>query len=184
MKVILLNGPPESGKDTIAHVLETLIGESAVLKFAQPIIDHMQSTYGVSCVDGEDKNQPCEALGGKSRRQYAIDWSEDWIKPRFGVDWFGRQALAAATSSRAEVVVFSDSGFIDESIPVVKALGLHNCIQVRLTRPGCDFSNDSRSHWHITNLPFYNFHNDGPKDGLHARAIGQLLPHFRRCLKM
>ena len=91
MRIILLNGPPGCGKDTIGGLLRAPLG-AMTFKFAQPIIDHMQTAFGVSCDDGADKNAPCEALNGMSRRNYAIAWSEEWIKPRLGKQWFGKAA--------------------------------------------------------------------------------------------
>lgn len=151
MKAILLNGPPYCGKDTIGSFLSQVLPGSFALKFAQPIIDYMTRTFGVSCVDGQPKDEPCPRLYGRTRRQVAIAYSEDFCKPLFGEDYFGREALRAAVDLnrrlQAEVFVFTDSGFKVEADVLIQALGPSNVLHVRVTRPGCDFSKDSRGYW-------------------------------------
>lgn len=176
MRALFLNGPPGCGKDTIGEILRAHHPRVETIKFAQPIIDHMTDTFGVSCADGSDKSLPCAELAGMSRRQYAIAYSEEWIKPRFGRDWFGRKALEVMHNIKPVMMwVVTDSGFQEEARPVVQSLGFENCLQVRIYRPGYSFLGDSRNYWQLPKLRSINFHNDVDLGQLRTKAVTELL---------
>lgn len=180
MKIVLLNGPPSSGKDTIGDLLFQEMAWNR-MKFARPIVDYMQSTFGVSCADGEDKNSPCDALGGLSRREVAILYSERWIKPNFGIYWFGHQAAKRLSQlpDPAPVAVFTDSGFLEEAC-VMPGLGEPSRIlQVRIHRPGFTFADDSRSYWSHPLIPFIDFHNSTSSiESLAEKVHSALVPRI------
>lgn len=184
MRAILLNGPPYCGKDTIGGYLERHLERSSTVKFAKPINDYMQETFGVSCADGGDKGAPCDALNGASRRQIAIAYSEEWIKPKFGIGWFGKQAIKEMRRLEShcglDTFVFTDSGFSCEALEVVQAIGIENVLQIRIRRPGYDFSSDSRSYWDIHGLRVMEFDNDGTLGELYPATIQNLLPAIKR----
>ncbi|NQY98992.1 MAG: hypothetical protein HRT82_17695 [Henriciella sp.] len=198
MQVILLNGPPRSGKDTIGSLLANEIEGAYCDKFAAPIIDHMYSNFGVSCDDGGDKSVPLDVLNGFSRRQYAIAYSERWIKPTLGEDWFGQQAarmvelragypggrsvLRDNTTPWCSTLIFTDSGFREEAIPVVEAVKKRDgtVVQVQLFRPGCSFNGDSRGYWDLEGVRSIQFFNDGPLDELLMRVRRELVPAIIR----
>lgn len=180
MKIVLLNGPPHCGKDTIGGLLRAPMS-GLTAKFAQPIIDHMQQNFGVSCIDGADKKAPVEVLGGMSRREYAIAYSEEWVKPRLGISWFGHKAVRDLRGYHKEAtILFTDSGFVDEAIPVVQAFGIDNCVQVKVHRPGYDFADDSRSYWHLPNLRTIGFDNNCELGELFQVVRETLVPEINK----
>jgi len=149
--IILLNGPPGSGKDTAAEYIESQCPTWHV-KMADPIKDACAVTFAIPRAAVEDyKDQPCPAAGGQPLRPWLIDYSEEFMKPRFGAGIFGillarklKQEQFAIPGSFPLVVV-SDAGFGAE----VDALRQHfiaNYILIRLYRDGHTFENDSRSY--------------------------------------
>jgi len=148
-KVVILNGPPGSGKDTLAGILaQTYIG-GVHLEFKQKLFALTKMIYGVSddVWDGlysrESKETPHPLFGGLSPRQALIKVSEEVIKPNFGKSYFGEQA---AVSLSGQIHFFSDGGFVEEVKPIINKIGAENVLIIRLSREGCDFSSDSRMY--------------------------------------
>lgn len=161
MKIVFLNGPPRSGKDTIVKWLMPSF-QISHLKFAAPLKRQCCALLQVSLEWlEENKDKPHPALKGGTPREYLINMSEKFIKPIYGDDFFGHVlASEAANPSMLNTILISDSGFECEAWPVVKRFGLENCVKVQLTRPGYDFSKDSRSYWHIDGMKNYNVRNN------------------------
>lgn len=162
-KIVFLQGPPRCGKDTIGSMLEEelYVGHTntEVLKFAAPINGWMMSTFGVDCNDGHDKETGCWELQGKSRRETAIWYSEEVMKPRFGIDVFGEIMVNKIKKIRCDFIIVTDSGFKDEAIPVVEEFGPERCISIKVSREGRDFSNDSRGYWDMEGVETVEFDN-------------------------
>lgn len=149
-KVILLNGPPRCGKDTVAnyicrrfdahHHKHALILQRAVSALFAVPWPEWQARYE------PDKDTPWETLEGLTPRQAMIWVSEEVMKPRFGHTYFGRKLAATITAGRAPLNVISDCGFQLEQDPIISTFGAENCILIRIHRPGTSFANDSRSY--------------------------------------
>ena len=148
---VILNGPPEVGKDTLSARLVQLIPSCREMRFKDYLVSEVLSIYDMTLEEWtsnysnrEWKETPNDKLDGMSPRQALIHVSEDKIKPERGKDYFGRMALIDMLSSDHEVYVFSDGGFIDE----INAL---ECDEVRvyvirLRREGYSFEEDSRDY--------------------------------------
>lgn len=195
MKAVLLNGPPSGGKDTIGRLICTSLRSRGVLafeeKFAQPIIETMRNLFGVSCADGLPKGVPCGELSGRTRREVAISFSEDWIKPNFGRSWFAEAAVrrmrkmltedvwtVASRDGREVVFVFTDSGFLEEARVLVQQLGSENVLQLKLHRPGYGFNGDSRDYWHLPHCTCIEHDNDCSLEELPNVVQHSLLPRI------
>jgi hypothetical protein len=160
--IILLNGPPGSGKDTAATIIQDWLSnhdlESQIARFSSPIKRAFAGFIGAPEVDelGEslaharDKESPIPILSNHSYREWQIEFSEHFIKTFCGPDTFAdilaEEIYHAERSALAgRVWIISDCGFQSE----VDRLATHfdpNAIALfRLRRPGHTFANDSRN---------------------------------------
>lgn len=155
-KIVLMNGPPRSGKDTAGEFFK-LHHNARLYKMSSPL---KEGTLGfLGAVDYgerkwlEDHKEERLEQFGMSYREMQISMSEDWSKKVFGDEIFGKLAvrrLKKATGALFTVV--TDSGFLSEAMPLVRFFGASNVLHVKLSRPGCSFEGDSRSHWDPTKL--------------------------------
>ena len=149
--VVILNGPPNSGKDTIAAAMVEADPEwRRVRRFKEELYRVAAMLYCVPyedvveiCNDRELKDAYHDAFGC-TPREALIYVSESVVKPHFGDEWFGRKAALSLESGCTHF--FSDGGFMAEMNPLLAAVGENNFLLVTLVRPGCDFSNDSRDY--------------------------------------
>lgn len=171
LKILLLNGPPRSGKDTLGNMLRErnlASGENRVIleKFAEPIKRHFAAAWCVSLEWIEaNKDRPFMEGSTTTVRQMLIAYSENYLKPLLGKNIFGRLLCArigadqsgilasiyAKTNTSDDVVVITDSGFSEEAREVIKAG--YSVYLIRLHRKGCDFAGDSRSYLGDQDLP-------------------------------
>lgn len=171
MKIILINGPPRSGKDTageIIHgILNTRKGPDHITphldKFAELVKERAHGLYGLVDQDGplfasyfEDvKDQPRSEFLGLTPRQAYIAVSETYYKPTHGENIFGRLMLERIRSfhkGRCGVVILTDSGFAPEAQVLIDEYGAGNVFLIRLHRPGFDFEGDSRGYIHLDGI--------------------------------
>ena len=170
-KVLLLNGPPGSGKDILASFINVQYNsptspferEYIIVKekFAKPLKEANAVLYGFSVEDLynpdsdlykwendlKEKETPREELGGKSWRQVNIDLSELYIKKVAGKDFFGHSFVRRTLGWPEDTIfVVSDSGFTAEAEPIVKKFGPDNVLVIKIIADGKDFSNDSREY--------------------------------------
>lgn len=145
--IVLLNGPPYSGKDLGAEALRIRHGFTTA-RFSDPLKRAVPAFYGHKHADLEPTKDEIDKLYPYTYRQVQISLSEDWAKIYFGKTIFGDLA-AKMVRRRADVQrwVFPDSGFQPEVDAFVAELrGFANIMLVRVIRPGFDFSNDSRGY--------------------------------------
>ncbi len=176
MKIIVLNGAPFTGKDTLAKRLCDLIPDAVPFRFKDVLYRRMSEKYNLDfdivvelCNDVIKKDQPSELLDGKIPRQELIFISEEEIKK----GPYGEDGVAVATIENLlevedygrKTFVFSDGGFTNE-VDCLKRLlrkfGLVELVIIRITKEGCTFINDSRHH--IDN-PTYIINNDIVESG-------------------
>lgn len=150
MTIILLNGPPDSGKDTAAKFVQRLVKDTKHAKFADPLKSALHALLGLN------HNQIKEMLNKKDEvlpwtdpytpRQLYIKLSEDFLKPLFGEDVLGRIAVRRINQLAARNIVMSDCGFDAEVLPVIRESKKGACCLIELSRQGRSFDNDSRSY--------------------------------------
>ncbi|MCA2510507.1 MAG: hypothetical protein IM561_09005 [Microcystis sp. M60BS1] len=164
-KVFLINGPPNSGKDTLAiqcrnFLMNKLMSNPTglalpeIIKFADPIKWATHALYNVpySCEHYERehgnswKDQPQPEFYGRTPRSEYIAMSEDYAKHRHGDDIFGHIMARRIHLSKNNVFLISDSGFYQEALPVIKQVDVSNVVVIELDRPDCSFYNDSRGY--------------------------------------
>lgn len=155
-KILLLNGPPGCGKDTIGEMLLFQYSNEAapIQKFAAPIKDFFRREY---CNDDydlfewyerrENKDRPHEALMGKTPREIQIAYSELYAKPFHREDVWGRKLSVSAKRLFEEgfkLIIVTDLGFSTEFRYLTNEFGAKNIGLLKIFREGKDFSNDSR----------------------------------------
>jgi hypothetical protein len=198
MPVIIFNGPPGCGKDAACLLFEELGYKH--LSFKEELFIETFKFFDVSrdwfMKDYENrsiKEKPVPELKldeiSLSRRDAMIYVSEQYIKPKYGKDYFGKQLSKHITSNKNFCI--SDGGFEEELTPIINKIGSDNIVLVQLTRDGCNFSSDSRKYFNgniveeyilnkkteipnfsILPRPFnistYRVHNNGSLSELHA----------------
>lgn len=189
MHIILNNGAPFSGKDTIAEKLVEHFGEDAVyIRFKDPLYERFAMRHRLSIetvieiCTGPQKDQPCDLIGGLIPRQELIDISENHIKKELGptgVAYLVAEKILNTECHGRKVFIFPDSGFPQEKFyleTVLRRFGLTGITLLRILRDGCTFEavNDSRSHLENPDLIIDN-NVDEPEDIRGAHMLQQFI---------
>ena len=150
MKVVILNGPPNSGKDVGAEHLSKVF-EGYHKEFKGILFKATKAAFGLTddvwgiLYKRESKELPSTYLihNGEyiSPRTAMINTSENVIKPLFGQDAFGK---ALANDLEDGINFVSDGGFASEVKPISDMVGPENVLILRIRREGCTFQGDSR----------------------------------------
>lgn len=152
MKVVLFNAPPKSGKDTIANALINRVKLARKTEnFPIEKLEIKDTLRGMACLltqasaDHYDvtKDIPLELIKGQSLRELMIAMSEEFVKPRYGHDFWVRRTIADMWQGGLYLV--TDMGFQVELNTVVKEVGAENVIVVHVHRPNTSFKGDSRN---------------------------------------
>ena len=172
IRVILLNGPPGSGKDAIGNLLKAAIDEqhknapqllrAEVFKFASVLKTAALRIFPQVANFEHDKDDPEKGVDGVTRRRILIQLSEQFFKPLFGDGYFGRvlaeqiRQAASNVSAKDFIAIVTDSGFAAEAGEIVEAFNAgqrdpHDesstadaVMLVNIYREGHDFKGDSR----------------------------------------
>lgn len=168
IKIILLNGPPASGKDLIARSLLELYEDSVHMEVKDRLFKISKSITGIHSDTWDSRYNirqykempwdklPIDESTGEhhSQRSWLGYLSEDIIKPNLGDDYFGKFAadsiLRDATlmdtfDISRSFYVFSDSGFEGEADCILD-IPNSEVYLIRLFREGCSFEADTRSY--------------------------------------
>lgn len=150
---LILNGPPGSGKDTIAEEFVKLgfqhfrmkdqlyIDTADVFNVTHEVFKilatnrNTKDVKNILLVRGEEMLSPREAL---------IYTAEKIMKPMSGQGYYGHCVFHSCFESEADYVVISDGGFKEELEPFYN--NFNKTIVARLHRDGCTFDNDSRNY--------------------------------------
>lgn len=180
MRVILLNGPPRSGKDTAGEILAW--HGAYVTKFAKQLKEMVHRAFDVTEYTPDfkrlvhagherfeaTKDQHQSLLRGATPRAAYIQFSEDFMKPLLGEDIFGRFVAKELVGLNYDLVAVTDSGFKAEAEVLLKKF---DCILIRLHRSGCDFDGDSRSYLSLPGVPSWDIVNDGTVEELERKLV-------------
>lgn len=152
--ILILNGPPGCGKDTIAKILRDEY-RAVVTTFKHSLYKETADYYNINstvvqdlCSSRKTKDIGADVFDGKTPRQALIYVSENVIKPKYGKDYFGKCAAKRITEAKQiaiipiNFIVFSDGGFVEEILPLQE---IDDVLVIHLHGRG-DFSNDSRNY--------------------------------------
>ena len=167
-RILLLNAPPEAGKDTAADYLAPLVPDSFQFKMSQPLKDAVRAIFSLTDAEYDlceaNKGSPLPLLLNHSFRNWQIDISESLVKPRGGSAAFGYLAHRKLSRRNESVLISSDTGFDDEVTPLLplcmRADGTLDVVLVHIYRPGKDFSKDSRNYIQIPGVTPIRIDND------------------------
>lgn len=188
-RVLILNGPPRSGKDTLSDLIfkGCVFSSHIAGSFKRPLQEITSAILGMKVHDFLEqyeiiKDELCPNGLPLTVRQLMIKISEEWVKPIGGSRYFGDLAytqalldsgLASRYSSSlydngipGHTVVFTDGGFGEECLPFVENLGAENVYIVRIHREGVTFDQDSRRYLtsdipFLSKCKFFDVKNDG-----------------------
>lgn len=181
MKVVLFNGPPGCGKDTVSHMLVQHMeaqGVTSAVKEDSLSLPLRHIAYAMTQFDGDYdgddyakfKGVTFREFGGKTGRQLMIDVSESFLKTTYGIPVMA-QMLLQRNSAFHGVLLVRDSGFQIEVDPILDVVGRKNVYLVRVNRDGYDFSNDSREWVHLPQSRHcMDLYNNGSLDDLRVEA--------------
>jgi len=151
--VVILNGPPNSGKDFITRELikHLVLTDLTVdfLEFKTTLYRETASQYYIPYFDfvhlasnRATKDLPNERLGGLTPRQAMIETSENYIKPLYGKEFFAEALLERITNK--DIYIIPDGGFKEEVQALIDSPKINKVMLVHLTAPGTSFAGDSR----------------------------------------
>jgi hypothetical protein len=171
MNIILLNGPPRAGKDTVADILSRTFSYEKK-SFALPLKRAIASFFNKD-LDWLEDNKDNPISNPTTYRDLLIGLSEDVIKPKLGPEFFGKLLADEVSDSAARNFVITDCGFTEEVCAFISQLRPQYHIELwRITRPGCDFTNDSREFIEpLPSHPFQHIHNDGSLTSLYLQVV-------------
>ena len=153
--IMILNGPPHCGKDTIANILQNEYDvlhysmKSSLIKAAAGVAGVSEGKLHMLLNNRDTKETPLAGLAGLSPRKLLIHTSEAVVKPLFGKGVFGEreaERCKQAISEGHHSIVYSDGGFPEELQAMADVLGEDNILLVRLRRDGFTFDGDSRTY--------------------------------------
>jgi hypothetical protein len=166
-KIVLLNGPPGSGKDTLGNHAADYIPYANTYKFAEAVKLGTHALYGMPGLPRDwfetTKEIPQACFDGLTPRQAYIHYSEKVVKPIFGQQWFGKMLVRQLEREDTELALITDSGFWSEIEPLMDAFGKDNVLLIRIHAEdrGKTFAGDSRSYIHTHMLKSIDLHNNG-----------------------
>ena len=169
--IILFNGPPGSGKDTIANRSKYHFG-GIVEKFAGPIKQIVPHFYGITkdefdFMDSntEEKKKPRDCFYGLSCREVQIAISETYAKPTHDKSIFGKLLISRLEQhTQNNCFYISDSGFKEEAHQLVDKYGADAVTLVRIHRDGATFKGDSRGYIYLDDIHSLDLDNNGDLD--------------------
>jgi hypothetical protein len=150
-KIILLNGPPRSGKDTVGHLIQAFTGGYST-KFAKAVKDGAHALAGLTDLPHDHfetvKDTPTSVFAGMTPREFYIHYSERVMKPLFGARVFGEQTARELHDpfGQGRLCVVTDSGFKAEAEAVADRFGPLRIELWKIYREGTTFDGDSRSY--------------------------------------
>lgn len=159
--IILLNGPPECGKDALARYVTDLNPTKFRHDSMKGVMLDLVNGFGIDVNDEQAYREWKSTVVGRfglTGRQFLIEFSEYFMKPRFGNDVFGRMLVERHKKAEQPHTIVSDCGFEEEArycVYNVNSVGL-----LRIKRPGKGFEGDSRNYVYGATIPMLHYEKE------------------------
>lgn len=153
MYIIGLSGPPRSGKDSIAsylaaHIEDVRGVQPQILSLSLPMRQAAFTLAGLiyEPMEYERIKDEVGPVLGVSIRTAMIQLSEEFVKPKFGHDFWARSLVGHLWNPVPPILIVPDMGFDAERLFFESMVGVENCVWAQVRRPDHDFSKDFRSY--------------------------------------
>jgi len=150
--IILLNGPPRSGKDTAAEFITLMVGNSKVqhIKMSRPMKAALRLIFGFTMAEVRELEENKDQGNGPefadlSYREMQIKLFEH-LKETYGPEVLGRIFIRHDRHTMKRHTVVSDAGLSVEIEPIVEAYPYKEIGLIQIRRPGCNFDDDIREY--------------------------------------
>lgn len=190
MYIVGFSGPPRSGKDTLAGLLQSIVEDRHVIptltvSLSEPMGRQLAGLLGLTFTTGwyeSTKDVPMDILNSMTPRQFYIANSENFMKAQFGNDIWIRIALDTMarngfTPRQHGLVLITNYGFEHEPRMFDEVYGPDNCLTVLTHRDGKNFNGDSRSY--VSGANQTNIHNNEDPMTEARRIYGRLINQFQ-----
>ena len=152
--IIILNGPPNSGKDTAAEFIVKMLSQVNHAKLSRPLKSAVNNIFdlqpGTLKFFQEDSDLKSPFLLGSTYRQAQIDIFR-MLQGKYGADILAKLFIRYAKKNiAAKHIVLSDCGRTIEASALVEHFGPSNIALIKLMRPDHDFRADIREYVDIT----------------------------------
>ena len=149
--IILVNGPPQSGKDTFAGIARRYLINSVEFKMSKPLKDIFRTTFshingkmlGLLLEEYKDKKMYKEHEATPRDFQIAMYCC---LAEMYGDSVLGWLALERLKKEIATHIIVSDAGRDEEVMKIIEAYDYSQVGIVELSRPGCTFEGDCRGY--------------------------------------
>ena len=155
IELLLLNGPPRSGKTTLGNYICKMYTYRS-MNMADQLKRSVHEMFGLISNQPQllenVKSQPMEDLLDFTPRQMYIMFAEQFMKKKFGDQVFGKlwamkyRRYREISNDAWPFTVVSDVGFQEEVPPMLELFKPERVLLVRLHRKGYDYKGDSRSY--------------------------------------
>ncbi|MDE0530370.1 MAG: hypothetical protein OXI01_02805 [Albidovulum sp.] len=173
LRLLLLSGPARSGKNVAGAAIGNKYGADHFALSDQLKID-THAYYGLgselSAMHFEDrKDTACLEFSGLTPRQAYIDYSENYLKPRFGSGQLGELAVPRIRRNIEEgrLSILSGVGFFDEVRPIVETALSENCLHLIVVGEAktnaAIFDSRERLNLNALGVPSFEIKNDRTK---------------------
>lgn len=199
--IILLNGPPQSGKNTIASTIGVFLAANNIgfteIALAEKLRKISEILIGRTLDDAAYNKIKDQSLQfGETEttlRQLMINMSENFFKQHYGPNIWAQLAIAKIfaqsvnldyNNSRKYIVVITDLGFQEEIDAFTNEYYPNRLLLVHVNRPGKSFTNDSRKFVQPNNpeVPVVTIENSGSYSHLFnevkTKIIRRLIPNM------
>lgn len=195
MYIVGMNGPPRAGKDTIANLLATHIGDKhdlpvMVVSLSKTMAVMAAAFHGVPVSNEwyEAEKDRVQELTGVTLREFIIRLSEEHMKPLYGEAIWTKVMLnyltltLGVTPATHGVAIVTNFGFQYEPQMFCDTFGVNNVVTARVHRPDENgvirtFAGDSRG-WVTSPLDTDLYVGEGEAKTEAIRLYGRLVNHF------